>query len=189
MGCIDPEGKHVYGGTFVALMRYIRERKGKGGMDALFRKMAQNGYRGPASIEGFKLKGKYPLRDYLIFMETVEEMYGPEVVNEMSRAAPKKKGIVGWFVRWAGTPGMLFRKAGEYWPQFYDFGRIEGELVEDGKAVIRGYSVCASPILCRAHAHYFVGAVESIGLKNVRCEHTKCECRGDEFGEWVVVWG
>ncbi len=182
------DGKHVYGGTFVALLKYIPEKKGKRGLESLFKKMVDNGYSGPTAIKDYKLKIRYELKDYLIFMHTVDSMFGPEATNEMSRYAPKRKGIVGWFVRWAGTPNMLVKKAKEYWPQFYDYGTLDGDIIEEGKGILTGKSICISPILCRAHTWYYKGAFESIGLKNVNGVHTKCECKGDEFGEWTMAW-
>ncbi len=185
----DVEGNHFYGGTLSARLSLVQSRHGKDGVAKLFEQMAKNGYQGPRSVGEIKVKQRYPIKDLLIFFYTYEEIFGEKNLIELSRRAPRKKGIVGWFVRWGGSPELLFKKAMEYWPQFYDFGELNGKVVEEGKGILIGKDICTvSPVLCKALTPYFKGVIENIKVKNVKCEHTKCQYTGDEFGEWTVAW-
>jgi hypothetical protein len=185
----DNKLKNVYGGTFKARLKIVKSKHGEDGLDNLFQKMIDKGYMGPTKAEDFKIREKYPIKHFIIFLESYEELYGWKSLEEMSIKAPRKKGIVGWFVRWAGTPELLIKKASEYWPNFYDFGRIEGVLVNDKKGILTGHGICkTSPLFCKILTPYFQGVFENLNLTNPKCVHTKCEYRGDDVGEWVLTW-
>ncbi len=184
----DLEGKYVYGGTFVALLNALIKRKGKDNVALLMKDMVEHGYTGPTKVEDFKLKGKYKLKDYLIFFERGANMFGIETTDQMSRDGAKKEGIWGWFIKLAGTPAMVMKKSGDYWKEFYDFGEMWGEMVDEKTARLYLKDGCYSHELCSGHTAYFVGIFESIGQKNVKCVHKKCTLKGDDVGMWEITW-
>ena len=184
----DLDDKYVFGGTFVALMNVLIKKKGQANFDALMKDMKAHGYTGPTKIKDFKLKNKYPLRDYLIFFDRAADLFGVETTNYISREGAKKEGIWGWFIKLAGTPELVFKNSGKYWDEFYTFGGMEGELIDEKKGRLIAYDGCYSDELCSGHTAYFVGVFESIGCKNVRSSHTKCLVRGDDVGEWIITW-
>lgn len=184
----DLDDKYVFGGTFVALLKALIKRKGRTNIEALMKDMVAHGYNGPTRIEDFKLKEKYPLKDYLIFFDRAAAMFGVETTDQMSRDGAKKEGIWGWFIKVASTPELVFKNAGKYWREFYTFGQMEARMVGDKKAQILLKDGCYSDELCSGHTAYFIGVLESIGCKNVKCTHTKCLLRGDTIGEWIMTW-
>ena len=191
MGVLDfpnANGKFVYGGALQARLRAIQGKQGTSGLRKCIKLMRKAGYSGPKTIEGIKAKKKYPLTDFLILIYTYRDLYGKRALDELSREAPKKKGIVGMFLKWAGTPKLVIRKAGDYWPQFYTFGELNGSVITDTKGLLIGSGVCADELMCQSLSKYFEGVLENAKVKKIKCEHTKCELRGDKIGKWVLTW-
>ncbi len=182
------EKRHVYGGVFIARLDYIQEKYGSSGVEKILEKMKDMGYDGPRSIKDFQLGSKYPFEYLMMLFKAIESTYGKDVLLACSRAAAHKTGIVGFFVRWAGSPELILRKAGEYWGKFYDFGRLEGELLEDGHGIARGYYLSPDPLFCEVLTHYFRGIFDNIRVKNLEVKHTKCVHRGDDHCEWEFRW-
>ena len=184
----DLDGKHTSGGTFVALMKHIKATKGTSGEQAMFRLLRKHGYRGPMSLDDFKLKKWYPLKDYIIFLDTIDKEFGPDVLFEMSRSAPKREGVVGWFVKWAISPERITGLAGDYVKNFYDYCEFNGETVSRTCSRLTSHDMCAADVLCRAHTAYYLGTIETTGARNVKCVHDKCELDGHDRGIWTITW-
>ncbi len=180
--------RHAYGGVFHARLTYVFEKHGQGGLDRLFKKMNEMDYGGPESIGEFKIAQKYPMEYMIILLESYVELFGEEDLARMSREAAKKRGIVGFFVRWAANPNTLVKKASEYWPNFYDFGRLTGEVLDEEKGVLRGYDISPAPIFCQSLSSYYKGIFENIRIKDIMVIHTKCQHRGDDHCEWKLDW-
>ena len=180
--------KHVFGGTIVARLNYVKVKRGSMGLENLINKMSENGYTGPKNIDQIKLGDKYPISDLQVLLEGYFELYGEAALDDMSRNAPKRKGIVGWLIRWAASPDDILNKAGEYWPHFYDFGRITGKQVNTNKGRVTGFDIYVSPVLCRSLTYYFLGVLENTKIKSAKCKHTKCVGKGDKVCEWELTW-
>lgn len=185
---MDDSNRMVYGGVFIARFRYIEEKYGTDGLKSLIEEMKSMGYDGPSDPHNFKIGAKYPFEYLLILFRAIKIKYGENVLWVSSKAVAKKKGIVGFFIRWAGTPDTILKKASEYWPKFYTFGKLEGDVINEREAVIRGYDISPDPIFCEVLTHYFEGVLENLPLKNLNVEHTKCVHRGDEHCEWHFSW-
>ena len=181
-------GRNAYGGVFQARLTYVMEKHGQDGFDELIKKMNENDYSGPESISGFKTAQKYPMDYMVILVKSYTELFGEKALERMSRESAKKKGIVGFFVRWAANPQILVKKAGEYWPNFYDFGRLEGEVTGEETGVLRGYDLSPAPLFCKSLSWYFAGVFENIRVKSIDVKHTKCVHRGNDHCEWQLVW-
>jgi len=181
-------GKHIYGGGFLARLDYAKSKHGSEGWDRLMSTMVERGYNGPKNPQEFKLKDKYPLDSLIIFYESYRDIFGQDAFFRMSRSAPKKKGIVGWFMRWAATPDIVLNKAGEYWGHFYDFGRLEGELTGKNSGMLTGHDTFTTPLFCQGLTHYYLGVFDSINVSNGTCMHTDCVGNGDRFCRWEVGW-
>ncbi|MFO7792263.1 MAG: hypothetical protein R6W73_04670 [Candidatus Saliniplasma sp.] len=180
--------RHVYGGVFKARFEYVKKMHGEYGFQDLIETMIDNGYSGPKDSEGFKTAQKYPLEYLLIFLETFYDTHSEREFNRMNREVAKKKGVVGFLLRWAGNPELAVNKAGKYWTKFFDFGRLEGEMMEDKKARINGYDVSPTPLFCKELNLYFVGALESTGADGISIEHSSCVHEGDDHCCWDITW-
>jgi hypothetical protein len=180
--------KHVFGGTLVARLNYVKGKRGSIGLEDLLNKMSENGYTGPKYIDQIKLGDKYPILDFQVLLKSYSELFGEEALDDMSRNAPKRKGIVGWLIRWGASPDVILNKAGEYWPHFYDFGKITGKLVNTNKGRVIGFDIYVSPLMCRSLTHYFLGVLENTKIKNAKSKHTKCVDKGDRVCEWELTW-
>ena len=181
--------KNAFGGIFHARFDYVQEKHGKAGVEKLLREMQNNGYTGPMDPANFKTADKYPLEYTLILFDTYCNLFGKMDFDKMARSVPKKKGIVGFFVKWANKPEILFNNAQDYWPKFYDFGSLEGEMVGDKMGILTGHEVSTDPLFCRYLTSYFSGILEAVGMNDVTAEHTMCSCQGDEVCQWKLKWG
>ena len=186
---MNTDSLYVAGGVFHARIAEIKRRYGSDGMKRIYDFMRKKGYREPLDLENLKVKEMVPFQVFLLFLKGIEEVYGKNELRRNSRTAAKKKGIVGMIIKWAGSPDLLIRKASEYWPEFYSFGRLEGEIIEKGHGIIRGYNVSPEPFFCEdVLTEYFHGVMENLNLKNLEVKHTKCVHRGDEHCEWDMRW-
>ncbi len=186
---IDIKSMKVAGGVFHARVAEIKRRYGEEGLRKIYDYMKQRGYKGTGDFEKLKIKEPVPLEHLLLFLHGIEDVYGIKELRENSRSAVKRRGIVGIFVKWAGTPELLIRKASEMWPEFYSFGRLEGEVIEEGHGVLRGYNLSPEPFFCeQVLTEYFYGIMENLKLRDLHITHTKCVHRGDNFCEWELRW-
>ena len=180
--------KNVYGGAMQARFEYARERHGSDGLLIIVHKMMEKGYDGPKSSKDFKVAKKYPLAHLELFLETYLATYNEADFDRMNREVAKKKGVIGFLVKWASSPEALLKAAGEYYPNFYDFGKLEGRVLDKHTGILIGTGVCPKPIYCRALTSYFMGIMDNLHLKSVTVEHTKCAHKGEGCDEWKIRW-
>ena len=181
-------GKNVYGGVFLAQLPYIREHFGKSGANDLMKEMIKNGYKGPTTIREVNRSVKYPIVYLCIYNKAFIDLFGEEHFEKMARNSAKKKGIVGVFVRWAGTPRVVIKKSPEYWQKFCDFGRLEPKLKEEDRGVLRLLNGRVNSLFCKYLTNYFMGVGEAINYE-VAVRHTKCVFEGSDCCEWEISWG
>jgi len=170
------------------LFEYARERHGSDGLLIILHKMMERGYGGPKSSQDFKAARKYSLSHLELFLETYLATYGDADFDRMNREVAKKRGVVGFLVKWAKTPESLLMAAGEYWPNFCDYGKLEGKVENRHSGVLIGTDICPKPIFCRAFTSYFMGIMDNLRMKSVAVEHTKCSHKGASCDEWTISW-
>ncbi len=181
--------KHVYGGVLKARFDAIKRRKGKFGVETIIEEVKKRGYYYPEVPKKIKTKTKYPIEYLLAILQVYENAYGRKHFRLMCRVAAKKEGIFGFFVRWAFSPHDLIEKACDYWPQFYDFGRLEGEKLSKSSARMVGYDISVDPLFCRSHGYFCEGVFQTLNLE-LDIEHTKCvHANDDPYCEWILNWG
>ena len=181
-------GKNVYGGLFLAQLPYIKEHFEKSGANDLMKKMIKNGYKGPTTIREINRSAKYPIQYLCIYNKTFIDLFGEEHFEKMARNSAKRKGVVGVFVRWAGTPRVVIKKSPEYWQKFCDFGRLESKLKEEDRGVLRLLDGRVKSLFCKYLTNYFMGVGEAINYK-VAVRHTECVFKGSDHCEWEITWG
>lgn len=180
---------HVHGGVLTARFDYIKEKHGKNGLAEVFQKMRDEGYFGPTHPDEFKIAHFYPF-DYLMrLMKAYYDLYGEESFDSMSRGVAKRKGVVGWFINWDESPESVIKKAAGYWPNFFDFGKVEGKVTGNKEGVLRGYDISPHPLFCRSLGHYYEGIFDYINAKDVEIRSVKCVHKGDKHCEWSIKWG
>ncbi|GEM_PF-268229 len=181
--------KQCRGGIFFSRISYVKEKYGMNGLQKLLSEMKKMGYNGPLDEKEIKIMKAYPMDYNIIFLKAYKNVFGEKSFKNMSREAAKRKGIVGTFLKWAGSPEMIIGRAGDYWSKFYLFGKLEGEMVGEKKAVVKGYDVSPDPIFCEHLTEYYKGVFENINIKDLNVEHVKCIHEGDDHCEWVLTWG
>ena len=181
-------GKNVYGGVFLAHLPYIMTHFGRSGANDLMKKMIKNGYKGPTTIREINRSAKYPIQYLCIYNKTFIDLFGEEHFEKMARNSAKRKGVVGVFVRWAGTPRVVIKKSPEYWQKFCDFGRLESKLEEEGRGILRLFDGRVDSLFCKYLTNYFTGVGEAINYE-VAVRHTKCVFEGSDYCEWEISWG
>ena len=180
--------RKVFGRTLIGRLSYLENTKGRRGLDAIFKRMIEKGYKGPSHMGDIGEDKKYPLDYHLLLLESFEELYGKREFENMSRHAPMAKGVINWYVKFFKKPDVLIGKVDEYWSRFYDFGQIQGKVLDPKSGILTGKDVCVStPLFCRSLTGYFVGVCNVIDL-HASCKHTRCEMNGDNISEWKLYW-
>ena len=180
---------HVRGGAIVTRLGYIEEFHGKNAVKQIFQKMQEEGYAGPIKTDAFRIAESYPIAHFIRLLEAYMDTYGEEAFVKMAEAQPKRKGIVGWFMSWAGSPEAVLKRVDKYWSEFYDFGKLEGKTTGPGEGKIIGRGVSPAPVFCKNLTSYYVGVMEFIKTPETNVVHTKCVHNGDEHCEWLFNWG
>ncbi len=181
--------RHVKGGVLHARMDWVREKHGLDGLEALMMEAQKRGYSSPLAREEFKIAKWYPFNDLMILMRSYIDKYGIEKFYQMSRESAKKTGVAGFLIKWASSPETLLKKAAEYWPNFYDFGKIEGGAYSSNHGYLKGDGeLSTEPIFCESLTHYLTGILENLRIKDITVGHIKCIHKGDEHCEWDVLW-
>ena len=169
-------------------MAYARKKHGTEGMERLYRRMKELGYNGPADEKEIKVAKWYPMEYNILFLKAYKELFGEKKLSLLAKQTSKNIGIFGMFVKWAANPKLVIKKSSEYWEQFYNFGRLDGRMIDSESAVISGYGISRDPIFCDFLTDYFAGVVEQTGVKSVVSEHTKCVHKGADHEEWIIRW-
>jgi hypothetical protein len=180
--------RQIYGGVYHAIFDYVRQRHGVEGVDILFAKAKEKGFSGPVLEKEYKIGKKYSFDDHVLYLKSYMERFGEADFDRMSRETANKKGIVGFFIKWTGSPELLIKKAGEYWPNFHDFGKLEGVIENNNKGYVRGHDISTDPIFCRSLTHYFRGIMDNLRLKEINITKTKCVHKGGKHCEWEITW-
>ncbi len=186
---MDSPGKKCVGGILLSRISYVREEYGNEGMERLWKHMKEIGYDGPTDEKDIKIAKMYPMDYNILFLKAYRELFGESDFVRLARGAPKKKGFVGLFLKWAGTPEMLIGKAGYYWKKMYNFGELRAEIAGKNSASIKGIDVSPDPVFCNFLTEYFIGVMENTSVKNIECEHVRCIHKGDDKCEWSLRWG
>lgn len=173
----------------IAVFGPIKKKHGVDGLKSVLERMESKGYYGPESMDEFKLGEKYPFSYYHYLLESYREIYGEKNFERVLNESARTTGIIGFFAKWLTKPDLAVAKAGEYWPKFFDFGRLEGEIVGERKAVVKGYDVSDSPLFCRSITYYFEGVFQTWEVNFIKVNHTKCTCDGHNHCEWILEWG
>ncbi len=181
--------KSCVGGIYFSRIAYVREKNGQNALDRLLNEMVAKGYDGPMSEKEIKIAKMYPMDYNILFLKTYKELYGENNFRKLGKESAKKKGFLGMFLKWAGNPEMVVKKAGDYWKKMYNFGKIDGHILDSNKARIVGEEISPDPVFCEFLTSYFMGVLETTGVKNIISIHTKCVHRGDDRCEWDLTWG
>lgn len=177
------------GGIYYTRIHFVREKYGTGGMQQLYNKMKEYGYDGPATEEEIKIAEWYPHSYDILFLKAFKELFGVNAFKRMARTVPRiSGGVSGLFLKWPDSPEKLIKEGVKYWHMFYNFGRLESEIVDESAGIIRGYDISTDPIFCVLLTYYFQGLLEKTGASDVRVEHTRCVHSGDNFEEWQITW-
>ncbi len=185
----DQNDRMTRGGIYYTRIHFVREKYGTGGMQRLYNKMKEYGYNGPATEDEIKIADWYPHSYDILFLKAFKELFGESAFKRMARTVPRiSGGVSDLFLKWPDNPNKLIKEGVKYWHMFYNFGRLESEVLDGGKGIIRGYGISTDPIFCELLTYYFQGLLEKAGALNVEVEHTHCVHRGDKFEEWKLTW-
>jgi len=174
--------RHMYGGVLHARVNALRQKFGSDGMQTVLNEMRKHGYKGPIQLDDIKLKRKYPVEYAQQMNAAIHELFGEEKYNELARLAARQQGIVGVFIKWAATLGMICKQAPSHWPHFYDFGEMSTESTDQGcRMMLRDAYV--DELFCNYLTQYYQGVLDTANL-GVTITHVKCVGKGDDICEW-----
>lgn len=179
------------GPAFITLIDYIKERRGKRGVDYIFsilKKEAPDLYVHP---DRFKTKEMYPDILFIKLMKILDREFGKGDLSEcynLGRWSSQHLGVMGIFVSFLGTPTSVIKKAPKSWRYYHNKGELVVTKLEPGIGIIELRDFLKSNTICTQLLGFFRGAAEQTRGKNVKVEKTKCTSEGDPVCEFTVTW-
>jgi hypothetical protein len=180
------------GSAFTARFAYLREHHGARWDEYL----AALGPETRALAKGPCLKGSW--YDFACFVDLnlkAEKLFGDgkmTLVRELGRnAAVVNLPVLYKLFYKIGSPDYILGKAASLWRQHHDTGRAESGLASPTSADYRLYDFGAPHVtLCRSLEGFLLGALETMGMRNVIVTETRCRLRGHDhcayLGEWTA---
>jgi hypothetical protein len=86
------------------------------------------------------------------------------------------------------TPLDFLRAAERSWSQFLDEGKVDANLVGDGRVRLRYEAVRGSDVRCPRATGFLTRSLEMVNAQKLAVTKTACTEKGDPFCEWSVVW-
>ncbi len=189
---IEIPGK-ARGQVFLTDWEYIREKKGKEGINLLKEKMGLLG--NPMDYEKIKTFEWYPVGLRAVSLLVIKEVFGfgDREISEMGNLAPKHSFIVRLIMKHFLSVSKAFQESPHYWEKHYTIGKLEAvELNEREKyLILRLKDFKVHPVLCTYFFEdgYFLRIGQYV-LKSPRVtsEETKCMFRGEPYHECLIKW-
>lgn len=179
----------VRGMGFVALLEYVRERKGEKGVEEL---LANFNADEKNILSNIKPKDWYPLDLNVRALTAADKMFGNgdlKLVKEMGRwgAEYNLKWFLKLFLSFA-TPQKIVKKWPTLWELNFDAGRLEVIKLEKNSATVRIRDFKSERPICLAVIGWGELSLEKTGAKNIRSKETKCTAWGDDCCEYQFEW-
>ena len=179
--------RNVYGGALYARVSTIKHKYGKDGLQDVLNEMKKTGYLGPTEITEIEPKQRYSVEYLQQMNQAMLNVYGQDKFQQIARAAAKRRGMVGVFVKWAASLEMIIKHAPKYWSEFYDFGTMKTGTIDGGYKLML-HDAYVDPLFCKYLTNYYWGVLISANIKG-EIVHNKCQERGDGYCEWQIITG
>ena len=177
------------GVSFSNARAWVEERFGG---DAYDRVLARLGPDDAAEVRGSVAVGWYDLGLHSRLLRAIDDELGHgdlALVGELGRwEAHRDFTIIYRIVLRFASPSIILQKMPDMWKRYYDEG--DWEVVRDGNAAtgrLRGWGGDC-PALRVELTSWMHRALELVGARDVRIEHTLSRARGDALDEWHASW-
>jgi hypothetical protein len=134
--------------------------------------------------------------DFACFVDLnlkAERLFGDgrlSIVREMVRnaAVVNLPALYKLFYK-IGSPDYVLAKSASLWGQHHDSGRAEGRLSAPTTAEYKLFEFGAPHVtLCRSLEGFLIGALETMGMRNVAVNERRCRLRGDDCCAYEGIW-
>ncbi len=179
------------GPTFINLVKYIKKKRGKDGVDRVFGMVKKEHPGLFIPSDGFKTKEFYREMSFCAIMEAFDREYGKGDLREaynFGRFDAHNLGIMGFFISFLDNPVKVIEKAPKTWRGYHNAGDIVVHELDDDHAVMELKDYYKSRTVCTEITGFFTGAGEQTKCRNIKIEHVKCTFRGDDTEEYLVTW-
>lgn len=179
------------GVTLITDMEYIKEKKGKKGLDRVQKEMDKLGL----DLKYKKIKNSewYPAGWRIISLLVIKKTFnwGDKEIFNMGYSAPKNSFVVKALLRYFVSKRKTFEETPKYWNKHWTVGELETYKLdlENKKIVMRLKKFKARPVLCQFLRGYF-RAIGELTLRGntVSVQESKCMSRKDPYHEFIVTW-
>jgi len=181
----------VRGQVFLTDLGYIKEKKGKEGVELLKKKMKEWG--NPIDYDNVRVAEWYPVGLRAVSLLAIKEVFGwgEKEIFQLGNNAPKFSFIVKMLMKSFLSIERVFKECPKYWTKHYTKGWLENYQIDEERkfVILRLHDFKVHPILCPLLAGYFlrIGQYVIKGQK-MKIEETKCAFKGSEFCEFKISW-
>jgi len=181
----------VRGAIFQSHATFIQNKKGKEGLKAVEKKMAELGY--PVNFKQIKSGEWYPEALSVLVILTAKDLFGwtEKDIFDMGSLAPKHTFISRILMRYFISMERFIAEVPKYWKKHVDIGELEVVRFDEEKKyiILREKDFKFHPILCIYHAGYYRGITSFIiKSQKISVEETRCVFKGDAYNEYLIKW-
>jgi len=175
------------GSEIITLARYIEEKHGKEGIEALEKKLEELGY--PFHFNKIRSVDWYQESLSVLAQITAKNLFNWKDLFDLGYNSPVFSLWVKAFIKLISLP-LILKQASQNWNKFMDVGSLEafGDPKEKSLTIqLKNYMF--HPEMCPYYAGFFLRLLEYvIRSKKITIKETKCMFKGDPYHEYTVHW-
>lgn len=174
---------------FVALLEYVREKKGEKGVEELLANFSEDEKN---ILSNIKPKDWYPLDLNARLLTAADKLLGNgdlKLAKELGKygANYNLKWFLKLFLAFV-TPQKIVKKWSTLWELNFDTGKMEIVELKENSATVRITNFKSERPICLAVIGWGELSLEKTGAKNIRIKETKCTAWGDDCCEYQFEW-
>lgn len=188
---MDEENYLLKGQAFLGVINYIKERRGKRGVEQVFSALKEEVPDMYVASDEFRTKESYPDLLFIKLLEIMDREIGQGDLSEcydFGYYDSHHLGVAGYFISFLGNPSTVIKKAPKSWKYYHNKGELVVTKLEPGIGVIELRDYIKSTTMCKELEGFFTGAARQTRGKNVQVKKTKCRSLGDSVCEFTITW-
>lgn len=171
-------------------MGFTLKEKGKEGLEALEKMLAELGY--PVKYNEVQSLGFFPLGLEAVVLLSMKKLFdfNDGMIEAVGAFGAKSSFVLKVFLRYLASMRTVADQAPKIWRKYYNVGDLKVEELNEreqyARVTIKNFNL--HPIHCLHLKGYFSSIVGMVVKAEVTCEEIKCPVRGDGHHEFLVKW-
>lgn len=170
---------------------FVSRKEGKEGLKRLEEELKKIGC--PIKYEKLRRLDFYPLGWRAISLLAIKKVFGwrDKEFRELGGFTVSFPLIIKIYMKLFHSPETIIKRAPKMYHEYFTKGELTiSDYSEEKKyAIVEIRDLSLHPIFCLVVEGYLENIVRMVvGIKEVKCQETKCSFRGDEYHEYLIEW-